>query len=67
MTEKDKNNTGSQPLEELLSLRGKPFADWKEERKYLREKWGFQGRSVAPGNLKIDNSETDLEKKEQKE
>ena len=67
MTEKDKNNTGSQPLEELLSLRGKPFADWKEERKYLRKKWGFQGRSVAPGNLKIDNSETDLEKKEQKE
>lgn len=34
------------PLDELLSLRGKPFADWKEERKYLREKWGVQGRHV---------------------
>jgi len=30
----------------LLSLRGKPFADWKEERLYLREKWGVQGRKV---------------------
>ena len=66
MTEKDKNNVGSQPLDELLSLRGKSFADWKEERLYLREKWGVQGRSVAPGNLKTDNSETDLEKKDQK-
>ena len=30
----------------LLSLRGKPFANWKEERLYLREKWGMQGRKV---------------------
>ena len=34
------------PLDDLLSLRGKPFADWKEERKYLRDKWGVQGRQV---------------------
>ncbi|MDC3335611.1 hypothetical protein OAV71_03810 [Opitutales bacterium] len=34
------------PLDDLLSLRGKPFADWKEERKYLRDKWGIQGRQV---------------------
>ncbi|MDC1490306.1 hypothetical protein N8133_00615 [bacterium] len=37
-----------QNLDELLSLRGKPFADWKEERLYLREKWGVQGRKVEP-------------------
>ena len=35
------------PLDDLLSLRGKPFSDWKEERKYLREKWGMQGRQVS--------------------
>ena len=34
------------PLDDLLSLRGKPFADWKEERKYLRDKWGIQGRQI---------------------
>jgi len=38
-----------QDLDHLLSLRGKPFADWKEERLYLREKWGMQGREVKPG------------------
>ena len=37
-----------QNLDDLLSLRGKPFADWKEERLYLREKWGMQGRKVDP-------------------
>ena len=35
-----------QNLDDLLSLRGKPFSDWKEERLYLREKWGMQGRQV---------------------
>lgn len=33
-------------LDNLLSLRGKPFANWKEERLYLREKWGMQGRQI---------------------
>ena len=48
------------PLDDLLSLRGKPFANWKEERKYLRDKWGRQGRQVpadpekAEGELKSD-------------
>ena len=43
MTEqKDKQK----PLDDLLSMRGKPFVDWKEERKYLKEKWGIQGRQV---------------------
>ena len=37
------------PLDDLLSQRGKPFADWKEERKYLRDKWGMQGRQSHPG------------------
>ena len=46
------NEETSQPvndgkeLDNLLSLRGKPFANWKEERLYLREKWGTQGRKV---------------------
>jgi hypothetical protein len=38
-----------QNLDDLLSLRGKPFSDWKEERLYLREKWGMQGRKVEVG------------------
>ena len=46
------NKETSQPvndgkeLDNLLSLRSKPFANWKEERLYLREKWGMQGRQV---------------------
>ena len=39
-----------QDLDNLLSQRGKPFANWKEERLYLREKWGMQGRKVEPGD-----------------
>ena len=42
-------NDGTE-LDNLLSLRGKPFANWKEERLYLREKWGMQGRKVEPGD-----------------
>jgi len=38
-----------QNLDDLLSMRGKPFTDWKEERLYLRKKWGMQGRQVEPG------------------
>jgi hypothetical protein len=38
-----------QNLDDLLSLRGKPFSDWKEERLYLRAKWGMQGRKVEVG------------------
>jgi hypothetical protein len=41
--------TEGQDLDKLLSLRGKPFADWKEERLYLRGKWGMQGQKVNPG------------------
>ena len=35
MTEEEKNKTDDQPLDDLLSMRAKPFADWKEERIYL--------------------------------
>ena len=52
-TEDGKKREG-QPLDDLLSLRGKPFADWKEERKYLREKWGEQGKKI---DLKTSNHE----------
>ena len=39
-------------IDDLLSMRGKPFADWKEEKKYLQEKWGTQGRQLkTPSNL----------------
>ena len=43
-------DSNDQNLDDLLALRGKPFADWKEERLYLREKWGMQGREVEPGD-----------------
>jgi len=65
MTEEDKNKTGGQPLDELLSLRGKPFADWKEERIYLREKWGEQGREVDPGVVKTEDSGVDVAKEDE--
>jgi hypothetical protein len=41
----------NQNLDDLLSMRGKPFTNWKEERLYLRDKWGMQGRKVEPGEL----------------
>jgi len=48
----------NQNLDDLLSMRGKPFTDWKEERLYLRDKWGMQGKEV--------NFDTDKEMKETK-
>ena len=33
-------------LGDLLAMRGKPFKDWKEERKYLQKKWGKQGQQI---------------------
>ena len=45
--ERERENEGGQkPLDDLLSLRGKPFSDWKEEREYLRKKWGEQGKKI---------------------
>ena len=59
MNQEEDKKQESRDLDELLSMRGKPFADWKEERKYLREKWGMQGREIVvePNNLKQTNQE----------
>jgi hypothetical protein len=46
-------------LDDLLSLRGKPFSNWKEERLYLREKWGMQGRQVEPGESPQPSKDTE--------
>lgn len=52
MTE-DEPSYNAETLDDLLSMRGKPFYDWKEERKYLRDKWGMQGKE-----LKLDIEES---------
>jgi len=57
MNEKENKSKDSEELDKLLSMRGKPFADWKEERKYLREKWGMQGRQVDPVPVDKENEE----------
>lgn len=50
-------------LSELLELKGKPFKDWREERKYLQEKWGKQGQRLDLSYLsskeieKIENTD----------
>jgi len=36
------------PLDDLMAKRSKPFSDWKEEREYLRLKWGDQGQRIYP-------------------
>jgi hypothetical protein len=54
------------PLDDLLSLRGKPFSDWKEERKYLRDKWGMQGRQITQEEMQAEKEsrEQDTQKEE---
>ena len=52
-------------MDDLLSMRGKPFADWKEERKYLRDKWGMQGRQIT--KEEIQKGKETLKSDEQKE
>ena len=42
----DKDKSLSRPLDDLLAKRSKPFRDWKEEREYLRRKWGPQGKQI---------------------
>ncbi len=42
------------PLDKLLAKRSKPFRDWKEEREYLRRKWGPQGERIQPEKPKGD-------------
>jgi hypothetical protein len=53
------------PLDDLLSQRGKPFADWKEERKYLRDKWGMQGRQVTQKEMQAEKESRELDKKKE--
>ena len=59
MNQEEDKKEESEDLDELLSMRGKPFADWKEERKYLRVKWGMQGRQIEaePSNQTQSNQE----------
>ena len=52
-------------IDDLLSMRGKPFADWKEEKKYLQEKWGTQGRQVeTPSNQQDKQTEQSKDESE---
>ena len=53
------------PLDDLLSLRGKPFSDWKEERKYLRDKWGMQGRQVTQEEMQAEKESRELDKQKE--
>lgn len=55
------------PLDDLLSLRGKPFADWKEERKYLRDKWGMQGRQILNDKEQTEKGTPERENQENKD
>ena len=57
MTEENSKPVDGEDLDKLLSMRGKPFADWKEERKYLREKWGMQGRKIELESAETDQNE----------
>ena len=59
MNQEEDKKEEIEDLDELLSMRGKPFADWKAERKYLRDKWGMQGRQIEtePSNQKQTNQE----------
>jgi hypothetical protein len=60
----NKKTGKEKPLDDLLSLRGKPFADWKEERKYLRDKWGVQGRQVDFDKKNVKEILEDINKRE---
>lgn len=43
------SNSKESPSKPQLDLtRNKPYADWKEERLHLRNKWGNQGSKVEP-------------------
>ena len=62
MSEENSKHIDDEDLDELLSMRGKPFADWKEERKYLREKWGMQGRQIEVEPAETDQNENEENK-----
>ena len=60
-SEADADPSAERPLDDLLSKRSKPFRDWKEEREYLRQKWGPQGKQINP----LDTDEEDSPAKEE--
>ena len=62
MSEENSKPIDDEDLDELLSMRGKPFADWKEERKYLRKKWGMQGRQSDMEPAETDQNENEENK-----
>jgi len=62
MSEENSKHIDDEDLDELLSMRGKPFADWKEERKYLREKWGMQGRQIQVEPAETNQNENEENK-----
>ena len=52
-------------IDDLLSMRGKPFANWKEENKSLQEKWGAQGRQLeTPSNQQDKQTEQSKDESE---
>lgn len=53
-SEASDDSSPERPLDDLLSKRSKPFRDWKEEREYLRLKWGPQGARIDPLKKKQD-------------
>ena len=66
MKPEDEKKRDDHPLDDLLSLRGKPFSDWKEERRYLREKWGEQGKKIdLAGKESIDDEKSEKKEDEQ--
>ena len=62
MSEENSKPVDDEDLDTLLSMKGKPFADWKEERKYLREKWGVQGRQIEVESAETDQNENEENK-----
>ena len=62
MSEENSKPVDDEDLDALLSMKGKPFADWKEERKYLREKWGVQGRQIDVEPAETDQNENEENK-----
>ena len=60
-----KDKVREKPLDDLLSMRGKPFSNWKEERKYLREKWGMQGRQIYNKKENEDPEQSKAQKKQE--
>ena len=62
MSEENSKPVDDEDLDALLSMKGKPFADWKEERKYLREKWGVQGRQIEVEPAETDQNENEENK-----